>query len=173
VGGEHFLADVFARHQLHGLPAQQALAVQLAAIEQHLCELQVVFGRRIQSSGLGVTGALVRTSTSRLLYQTYPQPIAGCNQEIEKLLGAFAPRVDPAQKPLPADRKRNRNASKKGNKRGLPATGFDLRTEAYKLFGVDVTQAPGVETSVLPRFSEVGRDLASRCGPPLPTLPLG
>jgi len=39
---------------------------------------------------------------SRLLYQTYQQQIAGCDQEIEKLLGAFAPRVDPAQKPLPA-----------------------------------------------------------------------
>ncbi len=65
---------------------------------------------------------------SRLLYQTYQQQIAGCDQEIEKLLGAFEPRVDPAQKPLPADRKRNRNASKKRNKRGLPATGFDLRT---------------------------------------------
>ena len=99
---------------------------------------------------------------SRLLYQTYQQQIAGCDQEIEKLLGAFEPRVDPAQKPLPADRKRNRNASKKRNKHGLPANGFDLRTEAYKLFGVDVTQVPGVETSVLPLFSEVGRDLASR-----------
>ena len=99
---------------------------------------------------------------SRLLYKTYQQQIADCDQEIEKLVGTFAPRVDPAQKPLPADRKRNRNASKKRNKRGLPANGFDLRTEAYKLFGVDVTQVPGVETSVLPLFSEVGRDLASR-----------
>src|SRR5215470_12457340 len=63
------------------------------------------------------------------------------------------------------DRKRNRNASKKRNKRGRPAAGFDLRTEAYKLFGVDVTQVPGVKTSVLPLFSEVGRDLASRWPP--------
>jgi transposase len=37
---------------------------------------------------------------------------------------------------------------------------FDLRTEAYKLFGVDVTQIPGLETNVLPLFSEVGRDLS-------------
>src|SRR5947208_4451048 len=99
---------------------------------------------------------------SRLLYQTYQQQIAGCDQEIEKLSRAFEPRVDPGQKPCTAYRKRNRNASKKRNKRGLPATRFDLRTEAYKLFGVDVTQVPGVETSVLPLFSEVGRDLANR-----------
>jgi len=99
---------------------------------------------------------------SRLLYKTYQQEIAGCDQEIEKLLSAFEPRVDPAQKPLPPNRKRNRNAQKKRKKRGLPETGFDLRTEAYKLFGVDVTQVPGLETSVLPLFSEVGRDLSSR-----------
>jgi len=35
-----------------------------------------------------------------------------------------------------------------------------LRTEAYRLlYGVDVTQIPGVETIALPLFSEVGRDL--------------
>jgi transposase len=45
---------------------------------------------------------------SRLLYKTYQQEIAGCDQEIEKLVSAFEPRVDPAQKPLPPDRKRNR-----------------------------------------------------------------
>jgi transposase len=99
---------------------------------------------------------------SRLLYKTYQQEIAECDQEIEKRLIAFDPRVDPAQKPLPLDRKRNRNAPKKRKKRGLPETGFDLRTEAYKLFGVDVTQVPGLETSVLPLFSEIGRDLSSR-----------
>jgi transposase len=99
---------------------------------------------------------------SRLLYQTYQQEIAACDQEIEKLLSAFEPRADPTQKPLPPDRKRNRNAPKKRKKRGLPETGFDLRTEAYKLFGIDATQVPGLEMSVLPLFSEVGRDLASR-----------
>jgi transposase len=99
---------------------------------------------------------------SRLLYKTYQQEIAGCDQEIEKLVSAFEPRIDPAQKPLPPDRKRNRNAQKKRKKRGLPETGFDLRTEACKLFGVDVTQIPGLEMSVLPLFSEVGRDLSTR-----------
>ena len=67
---------------------------------------------------------------SRLLYKAYQQEIAGCDHEIEKLVRAFEPRVDPVQKPLPPDRKRNRNAQKKRNKRGLPQLGFDLRTEA-------------------------------------------
>lgn len=99
---------------------------------------------------------------SRLLYKTYQQEIVKCDQEIERLVGTFPARVDPEQKPLPPDRKRHRNAKKKRKKQGLAETGFDLRTEAYKLFGVDVTQIPGLEMSVLPLFSEVGRDLSAK-----------
>jgi transposase len=99
---------------------------------------------------------------SRQLYASYQQQIADCDKEIEKQVGTFAPRVDPAEKPLPPDRKRNRNAPKKRKKLGMTDSAFDLRTEAYKLFGVDVTQVPGLEASVLPLFSEVGRDLAVR-----------
>ncbi|HYW37746.1 MAG TPA: IS110 family transposase [Terriglobales bacterium] len=99
---------------------------------------------------------------SRALYQSYQQQIVDCDREIGRLVGGFEPRVDPAEKPLPPDRKRNRNAKKNQKKQGLVETGFDLRTEAYKLFGVDVTQIPGLETMVLPLYSEVGRDLAGR-----------
>ena len=99
---------------------------------------------------------------SRQLYKSYQQQIADCDREIEKRVGAFEPRVDPAEKPLPPYQKRSRNASKKRKRMGLSDSAFDLRTEAYRLFGVDVTQVPGLETMVLPLFSEVGRDLASR-----------
>jgi transposase len=97
---------------------------------------------------------------SRELYGIYQQQIVACDQEIEKLLDEFEPRVDPSQKPLPPDRKRNRSDKKRRKKNGQLETGFDLRTEAYKLFGVDVTQIPGVESIALPLFSEVGRDLS-------------
>jgi len=97
---------------------------------------------------------------SRHLYRSCQQHIVECDQEIEKLLRDFAPWVDPAEKPLPADHKRNRSNSKRRRKNGNPENGFDLRSEAYKLFGVDVTQIPGVETIALPLFSEVGRDLS-------------
>jgi len=98
---------------------------------------------------------------SHALYLSYQQQIVDCDREIGRLTGGFEPRVDPAEKPLPPDRKRNRNAKKKQKKQGLAGTGFDLRTEAYKLFGVDLTQIPGLETMVLPLYSEVGRDLVS------------
>jgi hypothetical protein len=80
---------------------------------------------------------------------------------IETLLKEFTPKVDATQKPVPQDSKRNRAALKRRKKTGNPDTTFDLRTEAYKLFGVDVTQIPGVETIALPLFSEIGRDLSN------------
>jgi hypothetical protein len=60
---------------------------------------------------------------------------------------------------LPPDQKRNRAGKKRRRKNGHPNPGFDLRTEAYQLFGVDVTQVPGLEENALPLFSKVGRDM--------------
>jgi transposase len=95
---------------------------------------------------------------SRKSYQHYQEQITACDEEIEKLLVAFVPRVDPAERPLPPDRKRKQRGRKKKNV--SPKTGFDLRTESYKLFGVDLTQIPGLMAMVLTLFSEVGRDMA-------------
>jgi transposase len=95
---------------------------------------------------------------SRQMYQHYQEQIAACDAEIEKLVVAFQPRVDPAEKPLPPDRKRRRRRGRK--KSTHPKTGFDLRTESYKLFGVDLTQIPGLMAMVLMLFSELGRDMS-------------
>jgi transposase len=96
---------------------------------------------------------------SRQSYQHYQEQIAACDEEIEKLLVAFAPRVDPAERPLPPDRKKKQRGRKK-KKAVNSKTGFDLRTESYKLFGVDLTQIPGLMAMVLTLFSEVGRDMS-------------
>jgi len=100
---------------------------------------------------------------SRQRYQHYRDQIAACEEEIEKLLLAFTPLVDPEERPLPPDRKKKQRGRKKKNTNAK--TGFDLRTESYKLFGVDLTQIPGLMTMVLILFSEVGRDwrLAPGC----------
>ena len=97
---------------------------------------------------------------SRDLYCIYQQQIVNWDLEIEKILQRFAPRIDPVARPLPPDRKRNRAGSKRRRKNGHPRPEFDLRTEAYKLFGVDVSQIPGLEENALPLFSEVGRDMS-------------
>src|SRR6516165_3527265 len=95
---------------------------------------------------------------SRNSYRHYQQQIAVCDEEIEKRLVAFQPRVDPEQQPLPPDRKDKQRRRKKKNVN--PKTGFDLRTESYKLFGVDLTQIPGLMSIVLTLFGEVGRDMS-------------
>ena len=90
------------------------------------------------------------------LYRSYRDQINDCDQEIEKLVAAFEPKVDPEQKPLPEDRKqKQRRRKKKG-----ASSNFDMRTEAYKLFGVDLTQIPGLMTLVFMLFSEIGRDMS-------------
>jgi len=90
------------------------------------------------------------------LYRQHLKQISECDKQIEKLVVTFEPRVDPQQKPLPADRKKRQRGRRK--KSGHP--GFDMRTEAYKLFGVDLTQIPGLMMLVLMLFSELGRDMS-------------
>ena len=97
---------------------------------------------------------------SRDLYRIYQQQIVNCDLEVEKMLREFEPRTDPTERPLPPDRKRYRGGSKRRKKNGHPHPKFDMRTETYKLFGVDVTQIPGLEENALPLFSEVGRDMS-------------
>jgi transposase len=95
---------------------------------------------------------------SRNSFQHYQEQIAACDQKLEKLIAQFTPRVDPEQRPLPPDRKKGQRRNKK--KTGNPKTGFNLRTEGYKLYGVDLTQVPGLAQNILPLFSEVGRDMS-------------
>jgi transposase len=90
------------------------------------------------------------------LYRSYRDQIHDCDQEIEKLVASFAPKVNPEERPMPEDRKQKQRRRKR--KSGNPD--FNLRTQAYKLFGVDLTQIPGLMTLVFMLFSEVGRDMS-------------
>jgi hypothetical protein len=90
------------------------------------------------------------------LYHTYREQISECDREIEKLVAAFEPKVDPDQKPMPEDRKQKQRWRRK--KSGDPD--FNMRSEAYRLFGVDLTQIPGLMMLVFTLFSEVGRDMS-------------
>jgi transposase len=100
---------------------------------------------------------------SRRLYAEYQQQVGECDGEIERLVGSFEPRADPEVKPLPPDGKKNKSYAKSRKKRAAqtqqPKVEFDLRTEVFKLFGVDVTQIPGLSFLALQLFSEIGRDM--------------
>ena len=102
---------------------------------------------------------------SRALYGAYQAEVAACDEQIEQLLGQFSPRVDPDQRPLPPGRTkrqaRPRNRTLANGESAKPRSALDLRTEVYKLFGVDVTQIPGIAVALaLNLFTEIGRDLS-------------
>lgn len=84
-------------------------------------------------------------------YRHYQTQIEQCHQELHQLLGTFGSRVDPEQNPLPPIRGRRKDP-----------LGLDLRTEFYRIFGVDLTAIPGVEVgTVYTLFAECGRDLSA------------
>jgi hypothetical protein len=59
-----------------------------------------------------------------------------------RLVAGFQARVDPQVKPLPPDSEKNRTYATQRKQRAprQPSNQeFDLRTEVYKLFGVDVS----------------------------------
>ncbi len=60
------------------------------------------------------------------LCRVYQQQIVNCDLEIEKMLPEFEPRVDPAERPLPADRERR---LARRMQKWPPRPEFDLRTE--------------------------------------------
>ena len=76
------------------------------------------------------------------------------------MLQGFAPRIDPGERRYRRTGSEIEPEAKGEEKNGHPHPEFDLRTEAYKLFGVDVSQIPGLEENALPLFSEVGRDMS-------------
>ena len=95
---------------------------------------------------------------SRQIYEYYRQQIITCEQEIEKLVVRFQPRVNPEARPLPPDRKKRYRSRRPRGAELKPS--FDVRMESYKLFGVDVTQIPGLFLTTLRLFTEVGRDMS-------------
>ena len=91
---------------------------------------------------------------SRAMYQSYRQQIEECDREIQQLIQGMEPKVDPDDKPLPPDQKKKRRRNNRDAE-----SGFNLRVEMYKLYGVDVTQIPGLEYISLSLFTEIGRDM--------------
>lgn len=85
-------------------------------------------------------------------YRQYQQWIAACDVEIERQLRVLPSNLAEDQKPLskPKDHPKPR--------RNEP--GFDLRSQLYRIFGVDLTEVPGVSSlTAHALLTEVGPDL--------------
>ena len=86
-------------------------------------------------------------------YRQYQRWIAGCDAEIEQHLGKLNSMLEPDHKPLskPKDRHKPR--------RNEPR--FDLRKELYRIFGVDLTEVPGISSlTAHTLLTEVGPDFS-------------
>ena len=84
------------------------------------------------------------------LYDFYQRQIEACDREIERYLHTFEAKVDPVQNPLP----------KQKRKKEMRYQSFvDLRTEIYRVSGIDFTQIPGLDVvTVQTILSEIGLD---------------
>lgn len=84
------------------------------------------------------------------LYDFYHRQIEACDREIERYLHTFEAKVDPVQNPLPRQKR----------KKEMRYQSFvDLRTELYRVSGIDFTQIPGLDVvTVQTILSEIGLD---------------
>ena len=63
-------------------------------------------------------------------YRHHQRMIAAGDQQIESLLSALPPKVDPAEQPLAEPRRKRRRGSNEAH--------FDLRTHCYRVLGTDL-----------------------------------
>ena len=84
------------------------------------------------------------------LYDIYQEKLRACDRAIEQQINTFDALADPTNLP-PA-----RNKYKQGN-----ALAFDVRTQLYRITGVDLTRIDGIdEMTALKVLSETGTDMS-------------
>jgi transposase len=86
-------------------------------------------------------------------YKNYQHLLAECDQEIQRLTGAMSGKIDSGSQPPhgnPSRQKRRKNQFH-----------FDMGAELHRLFGVDLTEVPGISAlTAHALLAEVGPDLS-------------
>lgn len=86
-------------------------------------------------------------------FRHYQELIAACDVEIQQYLRKFESRVDTTA--LPLEKPKDLHKPRRNELR------FDLRGELYRIFGVDLTQIPGINAlTAHTLLAEVGPDLS-------------
>ena len=87
---------------------------------------------------------------AREIYKSYQEKVSECDVEIARMLSRFESRVDIEETPLPPKTTTHVKAQRNEVR-------FDLRGELYRILGVDLTQVPGLQSTIGSIFlSEVG-----------------
>jgi len=86
-------------------------------------------------------------------YRHYQTLMSACDQEIAQYLKEFDSKIDVDQHPLPAERYPHPRRKNEFH--------FDMRTELYRILGVDLTTVPGLNAlTAHTLLGEIGRDLS-------------
>jgi transposase len=93
---------------------------------------------------------------SHALWNTCQELIADCDAQIQAMLAQFDARVDLETAPLGAAKTSHKKPQKN-------QVAFDARTECYRVLGVDLSAAPGIDTSTaLVLLCELGPGFAEK-----------
>ena len=156
--------------QLHNVISDITGVTGLAIIEALLAgqrdpnELASFKDRRIKATKAIIAKSLVGNYTAEHLfvlkqslesYKHYQLLIHDCDAQIQALLQAFDSQRDPAQNPLPAITHRVVHKPQRNQPK------FDLRSELYRITGVDLTSIPGINAlTAYTVFAEIGQDIS-------------
>src|SRR5438046_9769830 len=88
------------------------------------------------------------------LYRLYQEKITDCDRQLRKHLESLGSKVDPQMQPL--------GPRPKGKKIARNAPEFDLRSELYRISGIDWAQINGIDVLTAQTvIAEVGADLSA------------
>ena len=159
--------NVRLQHVLSDLSGTSGLAIidALLAGERTPAELAKLRDPRVKASEATVAKALVgdwraehlfTLRQAREAYRHCQAQIRECDAEIEHRLAALRSQGDPTQMPPSPPR------APRAHKGDLHLENGDLRTELYRVLGVDATAIPGLgTTSVASLVCHLGTDLAA------------
>src|SRR6266516_1804591 len=88
------------------------------------------------------------------LYRIYQEKISDCDLQLRKHLESLGSKLDLKTQPI--------GPRQKGKKKSKNAPGFDLRTELYRITGIDWTQINGIDVLTAQTvLAEAGADLSA------------
>ena len=143
-----------------------AILEAILAGERNPHTLAALRDRRIKASADTIAKSLVgdyrrehlfTLRQSLAAFRHYQELIADCDHEIAQSVEQFESKLDPPVDPPPA----SPSPSNDGSKPKASKPSFDLQTHLHRIFGVDLTQVPGINVlTAQTLLAEIGPDVS-------------
>jgi len=151
----HVISDITGRTGITILEA-------ILAGERNPHQLAKLRDRRVKATEETIAKSLVgdyrrehlfTLRQSLAAFRQYQNWIADCDHEIAQYLEQFESKLDPPPRPT--------SPSEDGSKPKANEQRFDLQTHLHRIFGVDLTQVPGIQVlTAQTLLAEIGPDLS-------------